>query len=382
MATRVVREVELGFVEVPEDPQLLTSAHFPSKAGGKPAWLDPSFLPTPEDLACGSCGKQMTFLLQIYAPLPVDEANPDGDELPRTVFVFMCRNPHCHSWGVSKCFKVMQCQFALRKDGQDPVVNGGEEDKTIDATSLSAEMRDLSLDSAESPIITRNSAVTSSLDALHSDVLSSTNSAGRDAVHNGADTQVSMSHSHLSLHLCIVCGCSGPKRCGRCAQVYYCSKEHQTHDWIAGHKNVCRDLSSGKMDVGSLKYSPSKGILLPEYEIVTELEPDCMSLGNGKPERSEEDRMADYHKFIKSGKCVDGGKGGTNKLSAKALKDAAMSEHNTDKQFRVFKKRVALEPEQVSKIPRGSGRERGRKREENQRERFGKGGGGIRREKE
>ena len=55
--------------------------------------------------------------------------------------------------------------------------------------------------------------------------------------------------------------------------------------------------------------------------------------------------MADYYKFIKSGKCG----AAEGELKAKALKDAATSEHKIDKQFRVFKKRVAIEPEQVRK---------------------------------
>ena len=52
MAARVVNEVELGFVEEAEDPEQLTSPHFPSKVGGKPAWLDNAHLPRPEDTEC------------------------------------------------------------------------------------------------------------------------------------------------------------------------------------------------------------------------------------------------------------------------------------------------------------------------------------------
>ena len=144
-----------------------------------------------------------------------------------------------------------------------------------------------------------------------------------------------------------MCGRSSPNRCSRCTKVHYCSKEHQTHDWVVGHKKYCRDISSGKLSVGDLKYNPNMGISLPEYEIVTELEPDLTTLGNEKLERSEEECMADYHKYIKSVRGVASGKGGgASELSSKALKDAAMSEHNIDKQFKVFKKRVAIEPEQ------------------------------------
>jgi pre-rRNA-processing protein TSR4 len=133
MAARVVKEVELGFVEEAEDPEQLTGPHFPSKVGGKPAWLDNAHLPLPEDTECGACRKPMTFLLQVlasypgplfsssskglgtrllqvYAPVPIDDSALEGDEYHRTRFVFMCRDPGCHSIGVSKSFKVLRCR--------------------------------------------------------------------------------------------------------------------------------------------------------------------------------------------------------------------------------------------------------------------------------
>jgi pre-rRNA-processing protein TSR4 len=45
--------------------------------------------------------------------------------------------------------------------------------------------------------------------------------------------------------LCAVCGCSGPKQCGKCRRVNYCSREHQTVDWTSGHKSECSGSSSG-----------------------------------------------------------------------------------------------------------------------------------------
>lgn len=39
--------------------------------------------------------------------------------------------------------------------------------------------------------------------------------------------------------LCRVCGCLGPKSCSRCHSANYCSREHQTVDWKAGHKKEC-----------------------------------------------------------------------------------------------------------------------------------------------
>jgi pre-rRNA-processing protein TSR4 len=57
---------------------------FPSKVGGRPAWLDPRRLPSPEDLRCSVDGSTMRFLLQVYAPV---EEQPDA--FHRTMFVFV-----------------------------------------------------------------------------------------------------------------------------------------------------------------------------------------------------------------------------------------------------------------------------------------------------
>ena len=349
MAARVVKEVELGFVEKAEDPELLTSPHFPSKVGGKPAWLDRIRLPRPEDIACSACRKPMTFLLQIYAPIPMDESAPEGAEYHRTLFVFMCRDPGCHGVGVSKSFRVLRCQL-------DEVVDSPR----CHDENLCADVSNLSLSADE----TKGAVPMPTLNSLGSDYSSMMNdrdpvttkpSESRTVNLTSIDTQEVSSDSQspnpisLQPHLCIVCGCSAPKRCGRCIQAHYCSKEHQTLDWKAGHKRFCEDLASRMLTLGDLDYNPSGGVVLPEYEIVTELEPDLTTHGNGEQERSEEERMADYYEFIKSGKC--GAAGG--ELKAKALKDAATSEHKMDKHFRVFKKRVAIEPEQVRKGKEG-----------------------------
>lgn len=56
--------------------------------------------------------------------------------------------------------------------------------------------------------------------------------------------------------LCVVCGCLGPKKCGRCKQVSYCSRQHQIHDWKSGHKLFCSDLASGKVVTSDQAYVP------------------------------------------------------------------------------------------------------------------------------
>jgi pre-rRNA-processing protein TSR4 len=64
-----------------------TRFFFPSKVGGKPAWLDPSSLP---NIICDSCKKPMTFLLQLYAPdAEVEQA------FHRSIMVFTCLSCRC-----------------------------------------------------------------------------------------------------------------------------------------------------------------------------------------------------------------------------------------------------------------------------------------------
>ena len=61
--------VDLGFIENPEHSWILHRCYFPSKVGGKPAWLNPEELPSQESLQCPYCQNSMVFLLQLYAPI-------------------------------------------------------------------------------------------------------------------------------------------------------------------------------------------------------------------------------------------------------------------------------------------------------------------------
>ncbi|KFM23208.1 Programmed cell death protein 2 [Auxenochlorella protothecoides] len=74
----------LGFVETPLSPESLLRHRFPSKLGGRPAWLDPLRLPSPAQLAGPDEGSPLSFLLQVYAPVDSDAA-----AFHRTVFVFI-----------------------------------------------------------------------------------------------------------------------------------------------------------------------------------------------------------------------------------------------------------------------------------------------------
>ena len=74
----------LGFVQKASDAKALLRHRFPSKVGGRPAWLDPVDLPRENQLRCPSTNRLMRFLLQIYAPVfELDQA------FHRTIFLFV-----------------------------------------------------------------------------------------------------------------------------------------------------------------------------------------------------------------------------------------------------------------------------------------------------
>jgi len=84
--------VDLGFFEDDFDSFELESRHFPSKIGGKPAWLDLKNLPSPKDLQCPHCSSPLTFLLQMYSS---DNSTPHA--FHRTIFMFLCTSSTCWS---------------------------------------------------------------------------------------------------------------------------------------------------------------------------------------------------------------------------------------------------------------------------------------------
>lgn len=109
--TKIMPEnVDLGFAENCEAWQV-ESRMFPSKLGGKPAWLDLEKLPTCEDLTCNKCEDQLIFLCQVYAPYEDDENN-----FHRTIFVFVCRNSACSQRNVNDNIKAFRSH--LRRENK------------------------------------------------------------------------------------------------------------------------------------------------------------------------------------------------------------------------------------------------------------------------
>lgn len=298
--------MELGFVEkvVGSDESPLDTL-FVSKVGGKPAWPDLKTLPA--DQICKKCGNPLVFLLQIHSPLsPCEQECAEGvEEDPRTLFLFMCREPRCHSPGDASCFQVLRYE------------------------SRGLEFSDLISDPKPIPSLDTNMPSPSTDSNTKSTVPQCDSSAESQGVTNESHPWEDTPPS-----LCVVCGGRGTKTCGSCRKVNYCSKHHQIHDWKLGHKKNCTDSA---LSSRNLTYDPSSGVALPEWEVVTEPEPE----GCGKQEeRSEEDRMKDYRDYIR--KKV---KGGAN-WSEEGLGELVRKEKQ-DKVYRTFMKRIAAERQQV-----------------------------------
>ncbi|XP_046330210.2 programmed cell death protein 2-like [Haliotis rufescens] len=108
-----IRNVDLGFVADDFDPRLLTSRFFPSKVGGKPAWLSLSDLPPV--LSCPTCGAPCVFLLQVYSP-----REEQTNTFHRTIFIFICRSPSCCAENHNGSFIVLRSQLAKENDFFSP----------------------------------------------------------------------------------------------------------------------------------------------------------------------------------------------------------------------------------------------------------------------
>ena len=103
-------EVSLGFViDRKDEPNALLRNHFPSKLGGRPAWLDPVQLPLESQLRCGASGAPLRFLLQVYASI-----NDDARAFHRTVFLFI--SPHGSRLGELGAARAFRCQLPRVND--------------------------------------------------------------------------------------------------------------------------------------------------------------------------------------------------------------------------------------------------------------------------
>jgi len=195
--------VELGFLDK-TDKWRLESRYFPSKVGGKPAWLHLKNLPPTEKLACKCCQKPLMFLAQVYAP---DDDDKNGTRIlketcyHRTIFIFFCVDPSCNKKNSNENFTVFRCQLARDNEFYPP----------IDPPDHDPHWK-------KDIIVEKFSKI------------------------------------------CMVCGCLGLKVCGGCRNVNYCTKEHQVMHWKKGHKLLCKEpvRVEGETSI----------FTLPEYEII------------------------------------------------------------------------------------------------------------------
>jgi len=98
--------VDLGFFDDDFDQWELESRYFPSKIGGKPAWLDLKNLPSPSETRCSHCTSPLKFLLQLYSPDSMHQF-----AFHRTLFMFICTNSPCWS-KANPPVLVFRCQLA------------------------------------------------------------------------------------------------------------------------------------------------------------------------------------------------------------------------------------------------------------------------------
>ncbi len=75
--------VVVAFAEEVEDDRYLFRSFFPSKIGGKPAWLNPQNIPKEKDLRCENCKKTLHFLLQVLPSPPSFPPSPQRNPTQR-----------------------------------------------------------------------------------------------------------------------------------------------------------------------------------------------------------------------------------------------------------------------------------------------------------
>ncbi len=103
----IKHDVHLGFLVKGRENMMFNDGNWSlwdgGIVGGKPSWLDPVNLPSPNTMQCQFCHDPMIFLLQIYCPL---DDNPQA--FHRSLYIFCCTKSSCFSKGAIKCYR---CQL-------------------------------------------------------------------------------------------------------------------------------------------------------------------------------------------------------------------------------------------------------------------------------
>lgn len=123
--------IDIGFAEECESWRL-ESRFFPSKIGGKPAWLNLKNIPDSKQLACDYCSEPCIFLCQVYAPY-----EEDAKAFHRTVYLFICKNPACCRENCSGNVKVFRSQLQRNNEFYSPDPPVEDENWSPDISELS-----------------------------------------------------------------------------------------------------------------------------------------------------------------------------------------------------------------------------------------------------
>ncbi|NXQ80016.1 PDCD2 protein, partial [Nyctibius grandis] len=153
--------------------------------------------------------------------------------------------------------------------------------------------------------------------------------------------------------LCRVCGCLGPRTCGRCRRAAYCGPEHQALDWRWGHWEACGQHAAGDASADAIPVHNE--FLFPEYEILIEPEEPEFPADNSV-DSDDEQGAADISEGPKEQEEL-GATGSAGEafqsLDEETLEAMAKHETEEDKIFQMFKEQVAAEPEQIIRYSRG-----------------------------
>ncbi|XP_065689858.2 programmed cell death protein 2 isoform X2 [Patagioenas fasciata] len=153
--------------------------------------------------------------------------------------------------------------------------------------------------------------------------------------------------------LCRICGCLGPRACGRCRRAAYCGPEHQALDWRRGHRRACGLLAAGDSSANAIP--EHNDFLFPEYEILIEPEEPEFPADNSV-DPSDEQGAVDTSKDPKEQeelRATASAGEAIQSLDEETLEAMAKHETEEDKIFQMFKERVAAEPEQIIRYCRG-----------------------------
>ncbi|KAL1919289.1 uncharacterized protein VTP21DRAFT_1982 [Calcarisporiella thermophila] len=297
-----IASVRLGFAEPPEEP--LTPDTFPSKIGGKPAWLNPEHVLEVDRVRCGVCDKPMSFLLQLYTP----EDEP-AEAYHRMVYMFCCRNGACLKKEWQKCVKVFRSQL--------PRLNPyWSDNESSSSNARSSEDSEDDVDEEEEE---------------------ECKPRRRAKFSNPAKT-------------CVVCGLRGGKTCSKCHTASYCSRDHQLYHWsTAMHRQLC-GKSEGEMleRERALEEKLLAKSTFPEFEIVDEEEDSNRKLD----EYGNLVQELDGVQITEEANADEAGEGESKALVPVGDEAYEETEVDVDKAFLKFQKRIQTYPDQILRYAR------------------------------